>query len=237
MSRMGEFLLSVCDERDEILVLIEERKDIDPRIFCGYGSNTAPSEEFNSFYPHAYGYALFLVELNNALEVAYANTGRRHKRLACAMAYSHAVTLLEAFIAESLISLVQRHKSFIGGLAKYYDASVPKMTLSQAWSLSNGVEGRLTELLRSDVFHNPEKIKKIFSAMFEGGENELSVANMLPIIERRHDIVHRNSVSLFGETIVVDLQMLECDLKEIKQFAGELKRRMTRGVNNALRQV
>ena len=234
MSRMGEFLISVCDERDEILTLIEERLGLFPELFYGYGANIAPSDEFNSCYPHAQGYALLLIELNNALEIAHANTGRRHKDLACAMAYSHAVTLLEAFVAESLTKLAPRHKSFIVGLAKYYDASVQKMTLSQVWSLSDGVEGKIIDLMRNDVFHNPEKIKKMFSLVFEENKDELIITDVLPIIERRHDIVHRNSISLSGESIRIELWMLERDVKIIRQFAEELKHRMTRGVNSVL---
>ncbi|NBF08981.1 hypothetical protein [Pseudomonas sp. Fl4BN1] len=234
MSRMGEFLLSVCQERDEVLVLIEERIDIDHEIFFGYGSNAPPSEEFDACYPHAKGYALLLVGLNNAMEVAYANVNQRHRRLAYAMAYSHSVTLLEVFLAESLISLVRRHSSFIDGLAKYYDGFVPKMTLSQALSLSNYAEGKIIELLRNDVFHNPEKIKKIFSSMFNEREGELNISDILPIIEQRHDIVHRNGVNLSGESVIIELEILEVAVKEITQFAGELKRRMTHGVNREL---
>ncbi len=232
MSRMKEYFFLLCQERDKALGKLPDALiETWPELFQGYGRLKPPSEVFDERFPHCSLYALFKMQLQEILQVAYFNKTHQFKRVVYGMAYSHAVTLLESFISQSLIALALKYDVLLPGLAVHYDRKKKeKMSLKDVISLPDGIRGRLKQCLTEDVFHNPDTIRSIFEDMFGEEGKGVAIGSLKPIISRRHDIVHRNGSATNGDVLHVGLDVLEADNKLINEFALDLKDRMTNAI-------
>ncbi len=93
-----------------------------------------------------------------------------------------------------------------------------------------GLKGLVIEGLSKDVFHNLKTVKNVFGLMFDDAGKGIDIGPLEVVIERRHDIVHRNGTSVTGETFMVEFDMLKRDVMLIIDFANDLKKRMTSSV-------
>jgi hypothetical protein len=232
MSRMKDYLFLLCRERDNVLDRLSDERMADrPEIFNGVGQQTPPSEEFDESFPQCGLYVLFTVQLQNVMEVAHFNNTHDFKRIVYSMVYSHAVTLLESFISQSLTALAERYDELLIGLASHYDAKKrEKMTLMDVVVHPGGIKGKIKKNLSDDLFHNPETIRTIFFDMFGEDGKGVDIGKLAPIIKRRHDIVHRNGTSVNGSVLRIELDMLNSDIKHIQELALDLNERITNAV-------
>ncbi|NWA45790.1 hypothetical protein HX889_49885 [Pseudomonas reactans] len=233
MSRMKDYLIILCNERDEALSSIADIENYSSRaLFDGYGSLTPPSLEFDQCFPHCGYYALLLTQTDNIMEVARLNNDHNFKRVVYGMAYSHTVTLLESYISQSLVALARQHSCYVTRITQHYDpiSTIKKDGWRKVLESEGGIKGLVVESLSKDVFHNLKTVKNVFGLMFEEVGKGIDIGPLENIIERRHDIVHRNGTSMTGETLTVQYDMLERDVILIKKFANVLKERMTSSV-------
>jgi hypothetical protein len=233
MSRMKDHLILLCNERDEVLDAIDDMECIDSyAVFDGYGTLTPPSLEFDQCFPHCGYYALLLTQIENIMEVARLNSGHNFRRVVYGMAYSHSVTLLESYVSQSLVALASRYNSFVTRITQHYDPSaiIKKDGWRKVLESEGGLKGLVIEGLSKDVFHNLKTVKNVFGLMFEDVGKGIDIGPLESVIERRHDIVHRNGTSMTGETLMVQFEMLESDVALIKKFANNLKERMTSSI-------
>lgn len=233
MSRMKDYLILLCNERDEALsAIVDIESDNSSALFDGYGSLIPPSLEFDRCFPHCGYYALLLVQADNIMEVARLNSDHNFKRVVYGMAYSHAVTLLESYISQSLVALAMQYSCYVRRITQHYDpiGTIKKDGWKKVLESEGGISSLVVESLSMDVFHNLKTVKNIFGLMFEEVGKGIDIGPLETIIERRHDIVHRNGTSMTGETLVVQYDTLETDVMLIKKFANDLKERMTSSV-------
>lgn len=233
MSRMKDYLIILCNERDEALNAITDIEGYNsPVLFAGYGSLTPPSLEFDQCFPHCGYYALLLVQTDNIMEVARLNSDHNFKRVVYGMAYTHAVTLLESYISQSLVALAMQYGCYVKRITQHYDpiGTIKKDGWRKVLESEGGIKGLVVESLSRDVFHNLKTVKNVFGLMFEEVGKGVDIGPLETIVEKRHDIVHRNGTSMTGETLIVQYDMLESDVMLIKKFANDLKERMTSSV-------
>lgn len=235
MSRIVDYMISLASRRDDVW---DKMSDIQREkwafLFDYFNTDTAPTVEFDNHFSQCKLYTLLDIQIDQAMMVAHHNKETRLKRTVYGMVCSHSVTLLQSFIGDSLIVLAKCHSQILQGLATRYDEvnKHTKMTLSEIIKFPNGAKGKIITLLQNDTFHNPDTIIKIFhEAIGEFGKG-IDTTQLRPIISRRHDIIHRNGMSPTGEKIVLELEMLEADIKTIREFAGDLLNRMNSAIAN-----
>jgi hypothetical protein len=233
MSRMVDYMISLANGRDEVWEeMSETQRERWHFIFDGLGINETPTVEFDKNFPHCKLYTLLDLQVDQAMMVAHYNKETRLKRTVFGMVYSHAVTLLESFIGDSLIALANQHPQVLQGLAAYYDEinKSGKMTLTEIISLPNGIKGKIIYLLQNDTFHNPDTIIKIFHKAIGDFGKGINTTKLRPIISRRHDIIHRNGMTTSGEKLTLELEMVDTDIKIIREFSADLLSRMNSAI-------
>lgn len=233
MSGMKEYLMDLCEERDKVLSTIGDGEcDSYSELFFGYGSLTPPSAEFAKYFPHCGDYILLIIQLDNVMTVARHNGDHNFKRIVWSMAYSHAVTLLEAFISQSLVALAKQYNIFVTRITQHYDpiTTIKKEGWRKVLESPGGIPGLVIDGLANDVFHNLKTVKNLFGLMFDDAGKGIDISPLEPVINRRHDIVHRNGASMTGEIVNIEFSQLDQDVALIKAFANDLKERMTAGV-------
>lgn len=233
MSGMKEYLMDLCEERDKVLSTIGDGEcDSYSELFFGYGSLTPPSAEFGQHFPHCGDYILLLIQLDNVMTVARHNGDHNFKRIVWTMAYSHAVTLLESFISQSLVALAKQYNIFVTRITQHYDPiiTIKKEGWRKVLESPDGIPGLVIDGLANDVFHNLKTVKNLFGLMFDDIGKGIDIGSLEPVINRRHDIVHRNGTSMTGEIVKIEFSQLDHDVALIKTFANDLKERMTAGV-------
>lgn len=235
MSRTVDYMIALANGRDDVWnKMSETQREKWAFLFDDFDTDEPPTVDFDNHFPQCKLYALLDIQIDQAMMVAHHNKETRLKRSVYGMVYSHSVTLLESFIGDSLIALAKCHSQVLQGLAKYYDEGnkYTRMTLSELITYPNGAKDKIIALLQNDTFHNPNTIMNMFQkSIGEYGKN-IDTTQLRPIISRRHDIVHRNGVSLTGERLMLELEILEADIKVIREFAGDLLSRMNSAVIN-----
>lgn len=235
MSRISEFLILITQGRDTTWSQMSpsDKKRLS-FLFNGTGILSIPTDAFASYFPQNKLHALLEIKLENALAVAYHNSKLNFKRTVFEMVYSHSVTLLESFISDSLIALATSHTKLLHGVATYYDEANrnSKLSLTEICNLPNGIKGRIIHTLQNDTFHNPDTILNIFYKTLGDFGKGIDTSRLRPIISRRHDIIHRNGSSTTGENLILELDMLEADIKAIREFAVDLRNRMDSAIIN-----
>lgn len=235
MSRMADYMISLANGRDEVWDSMSvTQKQRWMFLFADYGVVCEPSAEFGDHFPQCKLYSLLNIQLDQAVMVARYNKDTRLKRTVYGMVYSHAVTLLETFIGDSLIALAGFHSTVLLGVAQYYDEinKNGKMTISEVMALPNGIKGKVISLLQNDTFHNPDTIVKMFHKAFGEYGKGIDTSQVRPIIARRHDIIHRNGVSSSGERLTLELEMLEEDIKVIRGFSADLLAKINSAISH-----
>ena len=138
------------------------------------------------------------------------------------MVDAFAVTAMEAYLSGTLIEKVKEDDTYLLNVAKNIeDLKNEKMTLYEIVENPDKAKKRIFEKLYEFMYHNLPKIKCIYEAVF-GIKIDYSLKNLIPIVQRRHDIVHRNGKNKDGKEIVLDTAMVEQDIEVISSFVKKI---------------
>lgn len=133
---------------------------------------------------------------------------------------AYAVTAMEAYLSGSLIKKVKENPGYMLNAAqKILDLNDVKLSLVDALKDPCISEKTILAKLYEFMYHNLPKIKNVYEQIF-GVKIDYKLAELMKIVSRRHDIVHRGGKSKEGEKIVVSSAMIESDLNTISNFVG-----------------
>lgn len=154
---------------------------------------------------------------NNFLEVIL-NHDLIHK-----IAYSYAVTLLEAFLGDTLKSLINENPKYLNNaIVNVKDLKSARYSLSELSVEDIDVNRLVLKKISELMFHNIRKIKTIYEEVL-GYELKIDISEILKIINIRHHIVHRNGKTIDGEHIKITIDELSDAIIQIKKFADGLQ--------------
>lgn len=138
------------------------------------------------------------------------------------MVDAFAVTAMEAYLSGSLIKKVKENDDYLLNAAqKIEDLKDEKMTLYEVVKNPDQAKNRILEKLYEFMYHNLPKIKCIYEAVF-GIKIEYPLKDLMSIVRRRHDIVHRNGKNKDGVEIVLTAAMVEQDIDVISSFVKKI---------------
>lgn len=169
----------------------------------------------------------FSQELGTASSLLLTANNPSHADTLNKLVYAYTVTLLEALISSVVRHLIVKDAQFLTNLvAGYGKLSGKTITLKEIAEQPKLLESIAQQTLSELTFHNLATIKQILEAMFGRHMNGLDLAAIARICITRHDIVHRNGKTVHDEPIEIGLEQVNEAISTIRNFAGDLQRRI-----------
>lgn len=138
------------------------------------------------------------------------------------MVDAFAVTAMEAYLSGTLIKKVKENDDYLLNAAeKIKEIRDEKMNLHEVVKNPDQAKNRILENLYELMYHNLRKIKGIYEDVF-GIKINYPLKDLIAIVRRRHDIVHRNGKDKDGVEIILSATMVEQDIDVISSFVKKI---------------
>ncbi|MDD2776301.1 MAG: hypothetical protein PHU06_10120 [Gallionella sp.] len=146
-----------------------------------------------------------------------------NSQLITKMAFAYSVTLLEAFLGDTLKSLITENDKFLeNAIANVDEVKKAKYSLSDLQGSGTDVKSLTVRKISEILFHNIPKVKVVYEQVL-GKSLSIDISKVNKISEIRHHVVHRNGRTLDGEHIVVTAEDLYNAILCIKEFSSDLQ--------------
>lgn len=137
------------------------------------------------------------------------------------MAYVHGVTLFEAMVGDVLKATVLAYPHLMSRLvSKLGEDKNRKFQLKEIAEL--GLNGIVLGILNEQLYHNPVTVKHFVSIVTGQPLPVTYMAAMQSVIEKRHDLVHRDGKSINEEHHLIDEKAVNTSLGIIESFANDI---------------
>lgn len=166
---------------------------------------------------------LFLEEISELEKLIINNPLKTKPYIMYRMTYAHSVSLLEAFLGDTVKSLVNDNDRFFVNSFKIAELKNVKYTLEFLATTESNPRALAIKELSKILYHNMPKVKIIFETIL-GKKIELNISEVDKITKIRHDIVHRNGKNKEGNPIYLDQKDITDMFLEIKSLANELQK-------------
>lgn len=166
---------------------------------------------------------LFLEEINELEKLVIKNPLKDKPYIMYRMTYAHSVSLLEAFLGDTVKSLVNNNDCFFVNSRKIAELKNARYTLDYLATTESNPKALAIKELSKILYHRMPKVKIIFETIL-GKKISLKISEVDKITKIRHDIVHRNGKTKEGNPTYLDQNDLINMFNEIKNFANELQR-------------
>ncbi|WP_065204310.1 HEPN domain-containing protein [Shewanella woodyi] len=166
---------------------------------------------------------LFLEEISELEKLIIKKPLKAKPYMMYRMTYAHSVSLLEAFIGETVKSLVNENDRFFVNSFKIAELKNAKYTLEFLATTESNPKALAIKELSKILYHSMPKVKVIFETIL-GNKINLNISEVDKITKIRHDIVHRNGKNKEGEPVYLDQNDIVSMFEEIKSFANDLQK-------------
>jgi len=162
-----------------------------------------------------------ITTLHNLLEIEYDNNTREtvHNMIS-----AYCISILEAFLSEYLIVKVLNNNILLRNLIeKITDFKKETFSMDQIYRKYDDIKIYARAFLSNLSYHNLSKIGKIYEQVF-GIKFPMDIGFVYKMIDRRHDIIHRNGKNKDGLKIVSsknDIKQLLFDINKLAEFINE----------------
>jgi hypothetical protein len=224
------------EESDEWKALAKEYDDYQEYLFdeAEHQAELKWLRENGSSQIHKF----FMAELETLESIARNNLENRggllfvlNSQLVTKMAYAYSVTLLEAFLGDTLKSLINENEAFLeNAIANVEEVKKAKYSLSDLRGTDIDVRSLTIRKLSEILFHNIPKVKVIYEQVI-GKKLSIDISKVNKVAEIRHHIIHRNGRTMDGESIVVTAEDLSDAIACIKEFSSGLQVQINAVVN------
>ncbi|QBL10763.1 hypothetical protein E0Z06_15175 [Rheinheimera sp. D18] len=171
---------------------------------------------------------LFTSELEALSTMAESNLNNRkkmafmlHANVVVKMSYSYAVTLLEAFLGDTLKSLISQNDLYLkNAICKFKVLKNVKLTDLAENNLD--VKSLVLKYVSDILYHNIPNVVEMYEQVL-GIKLDIDISKVVKVTKLRHDIVHRNGKTIDGTMISVSSKDFAQAIDHIKEFAGSLQ--------------
>lgn len=172
-------------------------------------------------------YQNFISELNSLKKMAQKTLSEympANENLVVKMSYSYSVTLLEAYLGDTLKALIAEQPKYLSNaISRIEQIRETRFSLLELSKLNMDVSALAIKCISEMLFHKIVKVKNIYEKTL-GTRINIDTSKIEKIVTIRHDIVHRNGYSKENEVIDIMPHDLYEAISEIKKFAGELQK-------------
>ena len=162
-------------------------------------SITGDTRFYNSFIQNiSITDELLTVEVRSEIENSY------YKLL-----YASIITYMETYLSDAFIATLFRDKKFMRQFVENNpDFLQRKLTLSEIYKRSDGLEDEIKKYLIDIIWHNLAKIKQMYKKTFNIDFPD-ELGELYGAVITRHDIVHRNGRTLEGQKVIINKNKIE----------------------------
>lgn len=195
----------------------EQHSDEEYRIYLA-------SKEYFLQHPYNQMYVEYQAQQLLIRKIINNSEGSLESHTVQKMAFVHAVTLMEALIGDMIKSLVVKHSFLMKRVGLCIDEPNPKkkMSIKDVIQHQDGIDGVILNMLSMFTFHNISATKKLLDGMFPDKMRDLDYSEIHPVIEKRHDFVHRNGKNLNDEPVPLTIEVLIEYMDIIHRFASQV---------------
>ena len=138
------------------------------------------------------------------------------------MIYAHSVTLLEAFLGDTVKALVSESEDNFVRSMRVNELKEARYSLQ--FLAVNNVDARSLAIkeLSEILYHNIPKVKKVFEVILNK-KLALDISKVVQITKIRHDLVHRNGMTKDNDAIILTESDVLGAISEIEVFSNELQ--------------
>ncbi len=142
------------------------------------------------------------------------------------MQLSYAVTVMESCLQEMLKSLVMTSDFYVeNALSKINELKTKTVFLSEAFEIDvrKKLRNCVLKHLSSLIYHKIDKVVKVYQAILDINEiSKVDISIVSKVTALRHDIVHRDGMTMDGNEIYLVFDDLYCYVDSIKSFISKM---------------
>jgi hypothetical protein len=175
-------------------------------------------------------YEIFVEQLHTLKKVV-TEVGPELKSIILKMSFAYGVTLLETYLGDIAKALIGTSDTFFRNAITQVDEL--KKAKYSIESLAEGPidpKGLAIKELSTILFHNIYKSKRIIEGIL-GTNIQINIDHLLNIVDKRHDIVHRNGHTKEGNPILVTNEDFTQMIEELERFVNSLQQQINKEKN------
>ncbi len=171
---------------------------------------------------------IFIDGLGRLESLLGAQVPPMQQEILCKICYSHSVTLLETYISDTVISLISKDDACReNALRKVSELKDKKISLVEALRSEFNAQTIILTLLQDIVYHNVAKAEQILGEIL-GQPLKTNKAEIIKIVNVRHNIVHRNGKTKDGAPLSISVEDAKRAIAAVctyqEQLRGEIRR-------------
>lgn len=172
-------------------------------------------------------YHNFTTELGTVKKLAQKSLSEPmplNENLVIKMSYSYSLTLLEAFLGDTLKALMSENSVYLNNAITRIDQlKSARYSLSDLTKFGTDLTALAIRSVSEMLFHKIDKVIGVYEKTL-GCKINLDISKIQSIVEIRHDIVHRNGYTKENEVIDILPHDLYEAISDIKIFSDELQK-------------
>ncbi|MFT6915614.1 MAG: hypothetical protein ACJAWL_001924 [Motiliproteus sp.] len=172
-------------------------------------------------------YQNFTTELGTVKKLAKKSLSEPmplNENLVIKMSYSYSVTLLEAFLGDTLKALMSENSVYLNNAITRIDQlKSARYSLADLKNFGTDLSALAIRCVSEMLFHKVDKVIGVYEKTL-GCKINLDISKVQSIVEIRHDIVHRNGYTKEKEVIDILPHDLYEAISDIKIFSDELQK-------------
>lgn len=171
-------------------------------------------------------YHNFIIEIDTLKKLAQKSLSEPiplDENIVIKMSYSYSVTLLEAFLGDTLKALISEETKYLNNAITRIDQIKNiKYSLSDLANLGLNISSLAIKCVSEMLFHKIDKVMRVYEKTL-GCKIDIDISKVQDIVGIRHDIVHRNGYTKENEVIDILPHDLYEAISNIKKFANNLQ--------------
>lgn len=172
-------------------------------------------------------YEIFVEQLHTLKKVV-TEVGPELKSIILKMSFAYGVTLLETYLGDIAKALIGTSDTFFrNAITQVNELKKAKYSIE---SLAEGPidpKGLAIKELSIISFHNIYKSKRVIEGIL-GTNIQINIDHLLKIVDKRHDIVHRNGHTKEGNPILVTNEDFTQMIEELEGFVNSLQQQINK---------
>lgn len=137
------------------------------------------------------------------------------------MFYAYTVTLLECFLGDTLKTIISKNDVFLNNAISKFKI-LKNVKLSELSNTNLDVNSLVIKKLDEVLFHNIPNVIEMFEQVLSINL-DIDISKIVIITKLRHDIAHRNGLTLDVKSVHVSAEDLLVVINDIKKFTDELQ--------------
>lgn len=141
--------------------------------------------------------------------------------------YSNVITAMETYLSDTIKKQVLTREAIRRRFVQTNDTFKEKIVVQKIFSKLENLNEEICQSIDTMSFHNLDKTAGLYKAVLDTEFPSAHMAELKRVIEKRHDIVHRNGKTVQGKTVHVTMadveKLIELVNSAIKNIDKQIK--------------